>query len=97
MACGNCERLRKEMDEMRESMQLREFELEEKLNHLEDKVEWANEDNGKLKAELEDVTEQLEKYVEQTEMCIYSVIVIVVVLSAFCAAHIEQFCDSFLS
>ncbi|OQR68820.1 hypothetical protein BIW11_12656 [Tropilaelaps mercedesae] len=62
MSCSNCERLRKEMEEMKEQMQLREFELEEKLNHLEDKVEWANEDKGNLKAELEDTIKELEKY-----------------------------------
>lgn len=48
---------------MKESMQLREFELEEKLNHLEDKVEWVNEDKGNLKAELDDTLELVKKYV----------------------------------
>lgn len=47
---------------MKESMQLREFELEEKLNHLEDTVEWANEDKGNLKAELEETIKELKKY-----------------------------------
>lgn len=51
------------MEEMKESMQLREFELEEKLNHLEDTVEWANEDKGNLKAELEETIKELKKYV----------------------------------
>lgn len=61
MACSNCERLRKEMEETKEAMQLREFELEEKLNHLEDNVEWRNEDIGNLKAELAVAKKQIEE------------------------------------
>jgi len=62
MTCSNCEKLRKEMEDSKDALQLKEFELEEKLNHLEDKLEWANEDITNLKAELEDTKQERDRY-----------------------------------
>ncbi|XP_003745868.1 uncharacterized protein LOC100899990 [Galendromus occidentalis] len=62
MSCSNCEKLKKEMEDFKDTLQLKEFELEEKLNTFEDRLEWANEDISKLKAELEDTKEERDRY-----------------------------------
>lgn len=47
---------------MKDSNQLKEFELEEKINHLEDRIEWMKEDEFNRQAQTEELTKLVEKY-----------------------------------